>query len=150
MKKELLLLPLILFFVGGHSAVSASEDFCWEKASQRHRVESRLLRAIAVVESGMDPRARNTNRNGTYDIGLMQINSMHLPALASKGITEESLLSSPCQSIMEGAGILSDMMSRFDDRWEAVGAYNAGTAPGRKALRMRYARRIWEVYRSLN
>ena len=58
-----------------------------------------LLYAIASAESSLDARAINRNRDGSHDIGLMQINSMHLPDLARQGITRQRLLDEPCLSI---------------------------------------------------
>ncbi|MGL5728970.1 MAG: transglycosylase SLT domain-containing protein, partial [Plesiomonas sp.] len=54
-----------------------------------------------------------------------------------------------CISIIVGASILADMMQRYGYSWEAVGAYNAGTAPERYTMRMRYANKVWERYHRL-
>ena len=62
---------------------------CWEQAGQRHGVAAGLLYAMAKVESGLNPSAVNRShwdRTGSYDIGLLQINSRHLPLLARHGI----------------------------------------------------------------
>ena len=126
--------------------------FCWEEAASRHDLEPELLQAIALVESGYRAQAMNyTNRNGTRDIGLMQINSIHLPRLLKQGITEERLLSEPCLSVEVGASILAEFIQRFGYNWTAVGAYNVGPGPGpqREALRLRYAERIWVRYEAL-
>lgn len=65
---------------------------CLVAAARHHGVDPALLHAIAVVESGLNPRAVNrANANGTRDIGLMQINSAWLPTLKRWGITEEGL-----------------------------------------------------------
>ena len=58
---------------------------CWEAAAVRYGVSSELLFAIARTESALDPQAVGRNRNGTRDIGLMQINSAWLPTLAAHG-----------------------------------------------------------------
>ncbi|NDL61529.1 type III secretion system invasion protein IagB [Enterobacteriales bacterium SAP-6] len=129
-------------------ATAASAD-CWFQAESHFSIEARLLRAIALTESNMNPRATGKNKNGTRDIGLMQINSIHLPRLRILGINEQRLYDDTCVSVMVGASVLSDMMKRYGYSWEAVGAYNAGTGAGSKHLRMRYARRVWERYQNL-
>ncbi|MDN5486381.1 MAG: transglycosylase SLT domain-containing protein, partial [Pseudomonas sp.] len=92
--------------------------FCWEEAASRHDLEPELLQAIASVESGYRAQAMNyTNRNGTRDIGLMQINSIHLPRLLKQGITEERLLSEPCLSVEVGSSILVEFIQGFVYNW---------------------------------
>ena len=80
-------------------ATSAHAE-CWFDAGQRHNIDPLLLYSIAKVESSLNPSAINRNRNGTYDIGLMQINSTHLPRLSKAGITREKLLNDSCTSVM--------------------------------------------------
>ena len=72
------------------------------------------------------------NRDGSRDIGLMQINSSWLPTLAGHGIAEHHLFDA-CTSIHVGAWILAGNVSRLGYTWEAVGAYNARSAPLRRA-----------------
>ena len=124
---------------------------CWQLAASRYHVDPLLLYAIARVESGLNPRARNINADGSQDIGLMQINSMHLPRLLKLGITEERLLNEPCLSVEVGASILAEFIQRFGYNWTAVGAYNAGpgSGPERDVLRQRYAEKIWARYEAL-
>ncbi|QVN00337.1 transglycosylase SLT domain-containing protein [Pseudomonas rhodesiae] len=126
--------------------------YCWEEIAGRYDIEPELLQAIAAVESGYQADAVNTaNSNGTRDIGLMQINSMHLPRLLKLGITEERLLNEPCLSVEVGASILAEFIQRFGYNWTAVGAYNAGpgSGPERDVLRQRYAEKIWARYEAL-
>ena len=111
---------------------------CWEQAAERYGVSSELLYAIARTESGLDPLAIGRNRNGSRDIGLMQINSAWLPRLATHGIAERDLFD-PCTSIHVGAWILADNVRRLGYTWEAVGAYNAVNP----ALRRAYAERVY-------
>ncbi len=118
---------------------------CWEQAGVRYGLNTALLYAIARIESGLDPQAIGRNRNGSRDIGLMQINSDWLPTLAAQGISERDLFD-PCTSIHVGAWILAGKVQRLGYTWDAVGAYNAQTP----ALRRAYALRVWRELSAMN
>lgn len=111
---------------------------CLAAAAGHFGLPPALLHAIAEVESGGNPRAVNrANRDGSRDIGLMQINSRWLPRLARWRIDEQALFD-PCVSAHVGAWILADNIARLGPVWRAVGAYNARTP----ALQLRYVRRV--------
>ncbi|OXJ19928.1 lytic transglycosylase domain-containing protein [Burkholderia sp. AU6039] len=137
----------VALFAAGTSGVAARD--CWTWAGEQHGIDPLLLVAIAKVESSMNPRAMNWNRNGTYDIGLMQINSTHLPRLVKVGVTHRRLIDEPCTSIATGASILADFIDRHGYTWNAVGAYNAGSSPKREPARKAYATKVWKEYRVL-
>lgn len=120
---------------------------CWRFAAQKSGVEVRLLKSIAQVESGMNPSVVGKNNNGSRDFGLMQINSTHLNWLSKHGISESMLLKDPCVSVLVGATILKDMINIYGYGWEAVGAYNTGPGKNKHKLRMKYARKVWSIYR---
>jgi len=122
---------------------------CWDEAGAKYAVEPELLQAIAIVESGMRADAVHINKDGSRDIGLMQINSFHMPNLQRRGITEQRLLAEPCLAVHVGASILADFFTRHGYNWSAVGAYNAGSAANRQAVRLRYARKVWGLYQQL-
>lgn len=144
-------LALFVFAVVSVFAASPSRA-CWDEAAQRYGVSSQLLYAVAQVESNLNPRAVNLSHRqptGSYDIGLMQVNSVHLARLARHGITEAQLFD-PCTNIHVGAWLLADAFARHGTTWNAVGAYNAACTELRgdrcRDARSRYA---WRVYRRL-
>lgn len=122
---------------------------CWDEAAYYFNLDPMLLTAIAQVESGMNPEAINVNTNGSYDVGLMQINSIHFARLRKLGVDEVLLMQDPCVSVLVGASILSQMVKTYGYTWEAIGAYNAGTSESRHGLRMRYAWKVWQRYQRL-
>ena len=147
MRNLISIVPVALF-----AGVAPGHAACWSEAGQRYGVSAQLLYAVARAESDLKPQAVNLShkaRTGTYDIGLMQINSGHLPKLATIGITEKDLFD-PCTNVQVGAWILSQMFSKHGVSWDAVGAYNAACTQLKglacQEARSKYA---WRVYRRL-
>ena len=110
---------------------------CFEEAASRYQVPSVLLKAISRVESAGNPSALNRNKDGSFDIGHMQINSRWLPKLSYFGISRDQLWD-PCTNTHVGAWILAQNVQRIGYSWNAVGAYNAASPDKRD----RYARKI--------
>jgi soluble lytic murein transglycosylase-like protein len=126
-------------------ADQARIERCIASAAQYRHQDPKLLKAIAVQESGMNPSAVNrNNKNGSVDIGLFQINSSWLPKLKKQGITERQLYDG-CVSAYVAAWILAHEIDTHGLTWRAVGAYNSPTESNRKI----YAQRIQQVYTDL-
>lgn len=130
-----LFLILILF-----PSVALGES-CFDQAGDRYRVAPHLLRAIAKQESGMNPKVVHTNKDGTKDYGLMQINDRWMSHLNQFGISKESLMD-PCQNIHVSAYIIRGLYNRYGENWSAVGHYNA-------AHRIKRAMYAWKIYKHL-
>lgn len=126
---------------------------CFMSASERFKIDHRLLLAIAEVESGMNPGAIGYNKKGgkviSEDVGLMQINSSWFPVLNGMGVTRNDLLEKPCQNIYVGAWILAKNISSNGVNWESVGAYNAGFRDANAPFRMKYAKKVYARYLAL-
>ncbi len=72
----------------------------------------------------------------------MQINTVHLNELKSKGVFPHDLIDQ-CKNIYVGAWHYKKMISKYGDNWIAVGAYHSESIN----LRNRYAvevHKIWE------
>ena len=99
---------------------------CILEAADYHGVNPYLLRAILVVESQLNPKALNINKNGTRDIGVAQINSIHLPVLQTHGIKENHLMDA-CVNTYVGAWLLRKQIARYGMTWFGVAAYHSVT-----------------------
>lgn len=113
--------------------------FCFEDAAKTNSLSPELLKSIAQVESGMNHKAVNTNRNGSQDLGLMQINSFWIKPLS---LDKERLIADACYNTMTGASILKKCIDRHGYTWKAVGCYNAVSEPKQQAY-------SWKVYNAL-
>ena len=121
---------------------------CIRQEEARRGLPRGLLLAIAKTESGLNWRALNRNRDGTYDIGVMQINSRHLPRLARYGITLDKLWH-PCTNVSVGAYILHEFIAQHGLNWMAVAAYNTGAPHKKREAARRYVMRVWKHYMPL-
>ena len=133
MKLHTFLYASLIFFI---SMPTITFGFCFDDAGRRYGINPALLRSIARTESNLDPSAVNKNANGTFDLGLMQINSQWLQKLNT---SEKELLDDACFNVETGARILRECIDRYGYTWEAVGCYNAYS----KVKRVNYA---WKVF----
>lgn len=143
-------MKLVLFLFCFFSAHAfAGEQFfsrnyiisCVGSAARTYYHNPDIMLAIAKTESKFNPYARNYNRNGTVDIGLMQINTSWIPVLEQYGIKEKDLWN-PCINAKVGAWILWNNKKKYGNTWNAVGAYNAHAIDNRR----KYVRLVWRNY----
>lgn len=99
---------------------------CFEDAANYQHVNPTVLRAIAWQESHGRPEAWHVNRNGSIDLGMMQINSIHLANLGQFGVSGDMLMDA-CVSVYVAAWHLKKMMTKYGNTWAAVGAYHSET-----------------------
>ncbi|GFO58976.1 hypothetical protein GMST_13010 [Geomonas silvestris] len=126
-----LIAALLLAFSGKARA------FCFEEAGAQYGINPQILRAIAKVESNFNPRAVHRNTNGTFDFGLMQINSSWAPTL---GKERWNSLGDACVNTKTGAWILSMCIEKYGYNWKAIGCYNSQTPDKRD----HYARMVFD------
>jgi len=126
----------------GRTIAPIPHETCFSEAAERHGLSKRMLVAIAKTESALRPHVVGPqNANGTFDIGMMQINSAWLPTLGKFGIMQSDLFN-PCTNIHVGAWILASNIKRYGYTWKAVGAYNAVS----QDKQIRYVAKVQKTY----
>lgn len=99
---------------------------CIVPASHHHRVNHLVLRAILNVESRLNPKAVGKNDNGTLDVGIGQMNSIHFKELAKHGIGVDQLKDA-CVGTYVAAWHLSKMIAKHGNTWFGIAAYHSAT-----------------------
>ena len=115
-------------------------DDCVTQAATYHSVSPWVLRAIIQVESSFNPNALSKNNNGTVDVGIAQINSMHFKELGKYGIAQRDLMNG-CISSYVAAWHLKKQINAYGNTWFAVGAYHSATP----CFNQRYTGLVWNA-----
>ncbi len=95
------------------------------------------LFAILATEGGRTGEALS-NKNGTWDLGGFQINTVHLKDLAAMGISPRSVLCDGRVNAHAAAWLLRKEYQRTGNLWQAIGSYHS-RAPHRRDA---YIRRV--------
>lgn len=98
---------------------------CINQAAARFHVPAVMIISIMKIENGKNGMAIK-NKNGTYDLGVMQVNTSWLKTLTQYGITRESLQYDPCVNVHTGTWILAKGLAKGDG-WKGVGNYHSAT-----------------------
>lgn len=130
---------MILAFTILMTLPSIVNGFCFSEQEDIYGINANLLRSISETEANLKPKVISKNRDGSVDIGLMQINSSWISPL---GLDRERLVNDPCYNVNAGARILQMCIVKHGYTWEAVGCYNAVS----RVKRTRYS---WKVYNQL-
>jgi hypothetical protein len=131
--KTMLMASAISLLISSHASA-----FCYEQAGQQYKINASILRAISKHESNNDPATIHYNENGSYDVGLMGINSIHARYLGPK---KWSMMREPCTNVMTGASILRDCLNKYGYNWLGIGCFNSQTPK----FRDKYARKIYNL-----
>ena len=107
-------------------AFTLESERCILQAAQYQGVNPYILRAILRVESALKPGAVSRNSNGTVDIGIGQINSIHLRELSKYGIGPNHLLDA-CVGTYVAAWHLKKVSASGGNTWESIARYHSAT-----------------------
>ncbi len=106
---------------------------CMVLAASFYGLPPRVLPSIQAVEGGA-PNVVHYDSNGTEDLGVMQVNTLWVPALArvtrltADGVRTR-LLFDACFNIAAAAAILHTYLKETHDLMRAIGDYHSHT-PG--------------------
>ena len=95
------------------------------------------LFAILATEGGKTGEALS-NKNGTWDLGGFQVNTVHLNELSAMGISPDAVLRDGCVNAYAAAWLLRKEYQRTGSLWQAIGTYHSRTPHRRDA----YIRRV--------
>jgi hypothetical protein len=102
---------------------------CVAHEAERHNLDPLVLLAVLKVEGGK-PGELALNRNGTFDLGPMSINTVWLPELARRHQVPEremasKLASDGCTNVAAAAWILQGKIRQAGSVWEGVANYHS-------------------------
>ena len=117
---------LLFLALSGGVAYAQTPTACVKPAATYHGVNPQLLLAVLSVESRLNPNAINQNANGTVDMGMGQINSIHLPELQRYGLNADHLMDA-CKATYVSAWLLRRGFNRYGYSWFAAAAYHSTT-----------------------
>ena len=99
---------------------------CINQAAVQNVVPTELILAIITVEGGRNGIAM-PNTNGTFDLGVMQVNTSWANEITEKGYTLDEIQYDSCKNIEFGTWILSQCIKNNTNLDEAIGDYHSHT-----------------------
>jgi len=109
-----------------NTVIQPVTEQCIMQTAERFDLPDIILRAILKVEAGK-PGELRVNKNGTYDIGPMQVNSIWLPKFAEY-INNDDILYNGCANLQVGAWILRYNINKSrGDLWQGIGNYHSNS-----------------------
>lgn len=119
---------------------------CARYASKHYDVSPFIVMSIISVEGGKKGTV-SKNSNGTYDLGVMQINTIHLPEIKSNFpmVDWQVVTNEPCVNIGIGTWMLSKRIKEADNLWQGVGNYHSRTPKYHRI----YLNKIYRAYKKV-
>ena len=114
----LLILTILLL-----PATVYAQSYCFNRAAFKYGLPVSLIKAVAYTESGFNPQAIDYDNNGTYDYGVMQINTVWYKQLKPYW----NNLADPCYNVMVGSWILYRCVKQYGSIKKGLACYNSGS-----------------------
>ena len=119
MRKLSFLLILSILLLPG---TAYAQSYCFNRAAFKYGLPVSLIKAVAYTESGFNPQAIDYDSNGTYDYGVMQINTIWYKQLKPYW----NNLADPCYNVEVGTWILYRCIKKYNSVKEGLACYNSG------------------------
>ena len=108
-------------------AVQQERVVCSVQAAAQYQLDPLILLAVASNENGR-PGQWVRNKNGTHDVGAMQLNTAYLATLAKYGVTPQDAARPGCYSYFLAAWRIKRHIVRDrGDLWTRVANYHSYT-----------------------
>lgn len=122
---------------------------CLTRVVERYQVHPIILSVVAGVEGG-EIGSEMENTNATQDLGIMQINTIHLEKLAEHGITRKMVANNGCVNVSVAAWYLREVTqgvtaSTPEELFSAIARYHSHTDEPNRV----YTDKLMEQYRKL-
>lgn len=114
---------------------------CINKAAIQYHIPAVIIISVLRMENGHVGDAIR-NKNGTYDYGPMQINSIWLPEINKYGYTRAAIQYDPCANVKVGTWLLSKAIADDKTLWKGVGNYHSHTCD----KNMAYRAKVQKIY----
>jgi hypothetical protein len=145
MSKKVFFLLLLTSFLNAEKFSYHQYDKLFKKYSEIYNVPFLLLKVIAISENSfLDPNLIKKNKNGTYDIGLFQINTAKITDKELKHIKKEDL-KRPEVSTNVAAFILRKIIIEKGYSWDSIGTYHSKT----EKYKRKWLKRVKENFKYL-
>jgi soluble lytic murein transglycosylase-like protein len=118
---------------------------CVQKAAKHYGISPVIVKTLVDIEGGRIGTVRK-NTNGTYDLGVMQLNTVNFDKIKKRfpDITHLDLILKPCVNIYVGTWFLSkSIISANNNLLKGIGNYHSKTP----SIHARYLKRFLNRYR---
>jgi hypothetical protein len=131
--------------VDASSYINQERVECSIQAANHYRIPALVLLAVAEQEGGK-PGQKVRNRNGTFDYGAMQFNTVSLADLRKFGIHEKHVLAKGCYPYFLAAWRISGhIQSDSGDIWQRAANYHSRTLYFNRIYRVGLLRRAAKI-----
>lgn len=136
------------YLSNGYRVPQQELEFCIAKAARP--IDPDLLLAVLVAEGGRRG-AIVQNKNGSFDLGVGQINTIQYTETWFKSRYPDwrQVAQDTCTGVAAAADVLLRRMSELNvgqSVWEAVGHYNSKTA----MVKIQYLQNVMQIYTRLS